>query len=331
MESRYAPFLTAYKRYVDDICIVWSGNNQLLNEFLTYINTLHDKIIFTMEKERDGCLPFLDLQLKKNSDNIIAFEIYRKPSSTDNIIQFKSNSPYSHKFAVFNSLLYRLFNLPLSKEAFNKEYNIIKYIAINNGFSLASINKLFYKFLNKYKLSYNIVQAKPKEDTTYKCLTFYGNVSLQMAQFFKGLGVSIAFKTVNSLKSHLVKTKDKTDQLSKSGVYSLECGECSACYVGQTGRKISTRVQEHLSLFNKYKNTDTTETKSAFANHLLNSGHKFSITENVNILHQCPKGKKLDLLEKMEITKAIKSPILDCVNDVFNFEPSLIFNNLGNN
>lgn len=37
---------------------------------------------------------------------------------------------------------------------------------------------------------------------------------------------------------------------------------------------------------------------------------------------------KLDLLEKMEITRAKKSPILSCLNDVFNFEPHLIFNNL---
>ena len=128
----------------------------------------------------------------------------------------------------------------------------------------------------------------------------------------------------------MVKTKGKVDLLSKSGVYSLQCGQCLAVYVGQSGRKISTRVQEHLSLVNKYENTDVTNTKSAFANYLLEKKHQFSAPENISILHECHKSKKLDLLEKLEITKAKKSPVLTCVNDVFSFEPYLIFNNINN-
>lgn len=162
----------------------------------------------------------------------------------------------------------------------------------------------------------------------YKALTFFGNISLQLAKYFKNLNLSVSFKTINTLKANLVRNKDKTERLSKSGVYSLNCGDCQAVYVGQSGRKISTRVQEHLSLVNKYRNSDITETKSAFANHLLATGHDFSISENVSVLHECQKSKKLDLLEKMEITRAKKSPVLVCVNDIFNFEPTLILNNL---
>ena len=89
----------------------------------------------------------------------------------------------------------------------------------------------------------------------------------------------------------MVKTKDKRDRLSKSGVYSLKCSECPAVYVGQSGRKISTRVHEHLSLVRKYEKTHINNTKSAFANHLLETGHQFSASENVNILHEHHKSK----------------------------------------
>ena len=87
-------------------------------------------------------------------------------------------------------------------------------------------------------------------------------------------------------------------------------------------------MQEHLSLVNKFKNADAVETKSAFANHLLPTGQNFSFPDNVVVVHDCQKGKKLALLEKLEITKAKKSPVLTCVNDVFNFEPGLIFNSI---
>lgn len=328
MKSRFANFLTAYKRYVDDVCIVWSGSERDLADFLLFVNTLHERITFTMEREVEGQLPFLDLLLTRNN-NSISFDIYRKPTSTDNVIQYSSNSPFSHKFSAFNSLFYRLFKIPLSRDAFNKELTIIKEIAINNGFPLSSINKIYFKFLNKFKFSYNVIHAKQTLNK-YRCVSFFGNISLQLAKFFKGFNISIAFRTVNTLKKHLVNTKDRVDQFSKSGVYSLFCDDCPAVYVGQSGRRISTRVREHVSLFNKYKDSDITETKSAFATHLLTSGHNFSAPENVTILHECAKGKKLDLLEKMEITKAKKSPVLTCVNDVFNFEPHLIFNNINN-
>lgn len=159
-------------------------------------------------------------------------------------------------------------------------------------------------------------------------MTFFGEISEQLARFFKPYNLTIAFRTINTLKKHLVKNKDKTDILDKSGVYSLRCAECSAVYIGQTGRKLSVRINEHLSLVNKYKNTDITNTNSAFANHLLSSNHNFSIQDNVKVLHQCDKGKKLDLLEKLEIFKSKKSPSQNCVNEVFNFEPHLIFNNI---
>ena len=159
-------------------------------------------------------------------------------------------------------------------------------------------------------------------------MSYFGVISQQLAKFFKPYNVSITFKTVNSLKSNLVRAVDETDPMAKSGVYSLQCADCPAVYVGQSGRRVSTRVQEHLSLVNKFRDTDTKETKSAFANHLLSTGHGFSVPENVTIIHKCQKSKKLDLLEKMEITKAKKSPVLTCVNDIFNFEPGLIFNNI---
>ncbi|KAK5648382.1 hypothetical protein RI129_003274 [Pyrocoelia pectoralis] len=73
-------------------------------------------------------LPFLDLCLHK-SPHIISFSIYRKPTTTDNLIPFDSIHPFSHKLAGLNALLFRLFKIPMSPTHFNDEYNIIKQIA----------------------------------------------------------------------------------------------------------------------------------------------------------------------------------------------------------
>lgn len=151
MNSTFAQHLTFYRRYVDDICIIWNGGETELTNFLNFVNSLHPNITFTLEKETNQKLPFLDLLLIREGDKI-SFEIYRKPSTTDNIIQYNSNSPHTHKFAAFHSFFYRLFKIPLSRDAFQKELQIIKMLATNNGFPLQTINKLFYKYFNKHSL-----------------------------------------------------------------------------------------------------------------------------------------------------------------------------------
>ncbi|KAK5641559.1 hypothetical protein RI129_010106 [Pyrocoelia pectoralis] len=77
-------------------------------------------------------LPFLDLCLHKSPHNI-TFSIYRKPTTTDNLIPFDSIHPFSHKLAGLNALLFRLFKIPMSPTHFQEEYNIIKQIAANNA------------------------------------------------------------------------------------------------------------------------------------------------------------------------------------------------------
>ena len=49
-----------YSRYVDDIFAVFDSENEALN-FFNYINNKHQNIKFTMEKEIDRKLAFLDV------------------------------------------------------------------------------------------------------------------------------------------------------------------------------------------------------------------------------------------------------------------------------
>ncbi|KAK5643961.1 hypothetical protein RI129_007806 [Pyrocoelia pectoralis] len=52
----------------------------------------------------------------------------------DTVIPFVSTHPFSYKVAAFNSLLRRMFAIPMSPNHFEQELNIIKQIAMNNGF-----------------------------------------------------------------------------------------------------------------------------------------------------------------------------------------------------
>ena len=65
---------------------------------------------------------------------------------------------------------------------------------------------------------------------------------------FKSHKVTLVHKPFNSLRSQLVRVKDKTENLKKCGtVYHIHCEQCDKDYVGETSRLLETWVKEHLS------------------------------------------------------------------------------------
>jgi len=52
-------------RYVDDTFVIWSHGKEKLMDFLKHLNGIHNNIQFTMEIEREGHLPFLDIDVNR--------------------------------------------------------------------------------------------------------------------------------------------------------------------------------------------------------------------------------------------------------------------------
>lgn len=100
---------------------------------LEKINHLHPKIKFTLEVEENNTINFLDIKITRN-DNTLKFGIFRKPSQTDHVIPEDSNHHPQHKMAAFRCYVHRLLTIPLSDASYQTELNIIKQIAVNNGY-----------------------------------------------------------------------------------------------------------------------------------------------------------------------------------------------------
>ena len=70
-----------YRRYVDDIFLLFNSVEQL-EKFKTFLNSKHPNInYFTSEIEIDGKLPFLDMLVDRNGGKITT-SVYRKPTFT---------------------------------------------------------------------------------------------------------------------------------------------------------------------------------------------------------------------------------------------------------
>jgi hypothetical protein len=63
-------------RFVDDTFVIWPHGQDKLLEFLSHFIGLHKKIQFTMETEKDGHLPFLDIDIYRKRDGSLGHKVY---------------------------------------------------------------------------------------------------------------------------------------------------------------------------------------------------------------------------------------------------------------
>ena len=64
-----------YRRYIDDIFILFSSLDHA-DEYREYLSSKHPNIKFSIEKEEDRCLPFLDVHFFRENDKL-ATNVYR--------------------------------------------------------------------------------------------------------------------------------------------------------------------------------------------------------------------------------------------------------------
>ena len=75
-----------WKRYVDDTCTALHPD--LIEPFHSHLNSIEPCVQFTVEKESDGRLAFLDIQLVRGVDGTVTTSVYTKAAHTNQYLSF---------------------------------------------------------------------------------------------------------------------------------------------------------------------------------------------------------------------------------------------------
>ena len=164
-----------YLRYVDDILVAFHKEQDSLN-FLNFLNKMHPSIKFTIEKQSNHSIAFLDVFISGIDNQNLTLQTYHKSTYTGLLLNFKSFTSFSYKISLSKYLIDRSFEIFNNWNPFYNDIGNIKSNLIKNAYPPFLIDKVIKKFLD-YKFSNNQDQLKDTPDLHYFKLPYIGNLS----------------------------------------------------------------------------------------------------------------------------------------------------------
>ena len=129
-----------WRRYVDDTFVVQQKSHN--EEFFQHINTVDTSIKFTVEEGRpDGSIPCLDI-LRHGT---FTTKVYRKPTHTDQYLQWDSNHNLTSKYSVINTLTHKTRTLCSTPELINNELKRLEEVLRSCKYPRWAIKKILQK------------------------------------------------------------------------------------------------------------------------------------------------------------------------------------------
>ena len=254
-----------YMRYIDDVLGVWTDGPESLHRYLQHINSAHPSIHFTIETTEDsGSIPFLDTLISVAPDGRFSTELYIKPTSAGIILHSDSAQPWKTKMAVLRSQTRRAIQLSSDNDTRARSIKRIKELFANNGYSSKIVNKTVDTCMKQRPHTNN----NSKSPVTRMILPFIDDHlassvgAVIRSTDLKDLGVT--WTNNNTIRRHLVRSALKPPpcpggarchacaaglqgRCHASGVvYQLTCSLCKKTYIGETGRMVRLRYNEHL-------------------------------------------------------------------------------------
>ena len=240
-----------YKRYVDDIFCIFENESQV-EPFLAFLNSRHQNIKFTVEKELGGKLPFLDVLISKREDRNFDMTTYLKPTNSGLLTNFLSFTAFPYKIGLIKTLFDRSSKINSNELLRRKDFQRIKETLQKNNFPSTLINKISSKVLRNQNRE-NASSDREETEPRFFKLPYLGHFSTQLSlkikklvsRYCKDTNIRLIF-TTSKIGSYFPNKDQTPTKLISHVVYHFKCAECNICYIGETHRHFHTRVEEHL-------------------------------------------------------------------------------------
>ena len=264
-----------WKRYVDDTFVIIKRNK--VEAFHQHINSIETSIKFTLELECNNSLPFLDVLVVREKNGKLTTKLFQKPTHTNRFLNFNSQHSTYQKQGLVQTMMKRI----NSKLVTKKKDRIIESKKLMEALRKNDYPDWFIKQTVKRmkgRSSKSHINSKDLEKKGTVVLPYIKNQTEKITRILKGFNIQVYTRPAKTIKTILSSSKDKIVPERRTGaIYQIPCKNCSAIYIGETGRNFKTRCSEHkrdLYPKNIAKIDDNNiNKKTALVKHVINSEH----------------------------------------------------------
>ena len=149
-------------------------------------------------------------------------------------------------------------------------------------------------------------------------LPFLGKLTFQLSRILTSSGLHPAYHTSNILRNVFSVERPSPLRRKEWILWNFVQWLPSHLHLPNGSASWST-LEEHLSVICNYE-----PEISNFAKHILSSSlHSFHIESSISLLHSLPKGKKMTILENLEIIKNVNNHNSIVLNELIPPAPSI--------
>ena len=220
-----------WKRYIDDIFVLWDGDQSTINNFISLLNNTHPSISFTHTSSQISA-NFLDLTIYKSSSfttsGVLSYKPFSKPTNHHLYVHSQSHHPVATKKSIIRGETIRLMRSCSDENVFQSFLIQLKLSFRDRGYTNPFINSAMQN-LPDFQHRYDKTAKESNPDTTmFFFKTFFDHRRPQikpliLANFehleqdpeagkaFRGASVLICHKNIRSIKNILTRSALKGD------------------------------------------------------------------------------------------------------------------------
>ncbi|BHF71563.1 hypothetical protein SprV_0401462200 [Sparganum proliferum] len=225
-----------WRRYVDDTFVIVKKDT--LQHFHSLLSAVFPDIKFTKEEEQEQRLPFLDVLVRRNLNGELETTVYRKATSTTELLSFHSNHPVAQKRSCVKTLFKQIQTHCSKLEDRAREVRYLRDHFVQNGYPRA--------FTSRRLRGRNQRTRTSTPPTIWHSLPYIKCISEATERIAAELGVGIVYCPEAIMRNRVMKIKERLKPEEQSGVvYRIPCQNCPCNYTEQTGRMLESRIHEH--------------------------------------------------------------------------------------
>lgn len=170
--AMYLHHILLWRRYIDDVLLIWTGSVELLNSFMELLSHNKFNLKFTIQFDTTT-ISFLDLRLVLREDGSIFSTLYRKETAGNTILHSASSHPRTLIHSIPYSQYLRIRRNCARDEDFEREARALYDRLLNRGYSKKVLKRAYQQAKQNLRDTLIFKQKVRDSHPTIKLITTF--------------------------------------------------------------------------------------------------------------------------------------------------------------